>query len=83
MKGQKTGGREPGTPNRLTQQLRDVLKGIVDDELQHLPERLNKLDDRQRLDVLLKLLPYILPKVEQVTQWTGEPSTWDGSPVFL
>lgn len=81
-KGVKTGGREQGTPNRLTQELRDVLKGIIDNELQHLPERLDKLDDRQRLDVVLKLLPYILPRVEQVAHWAGEPSQWDDVPIF-
>jgi hypothetical protein len=62
-KGIKTGGREKGTPNRLTKELRSVLKEIIYQEFAGLPDRLDKLEPRDRLELLIKLLPYILPKV--------------------
>ena len=38
--GKKYGGREKGTPNRLTKELRSVLKDIVYQELEKIEERL-------------------------------------------
>lgn len=62
--GRKTGGRTKGTPNKITKELRDVLKGVLYQELETLPERLAKLDDKTRVELLAKLLPYALPKVQ-------------------
>jgi len=72
-KRQKTGGRVPGTPNRLTKELRAKLKDIIYQELETLPDRLEKLDNKERLELLTKLLPYIIPKVENVFPGYGEP----------
>ena len=41
--GKKYGGREKGTPNRLTKELRSVLKDIVYQELEKIEERLSEL----------------------------------------
>ena len=76
-KGQKTGGREQGTPNVLTKEMRGILKGIIAKELQTLPETIEKLEPDKRTEVILKLLPYVLPKIEPVPMQTGEPCTTD------
>jgi len=78
-KGIKTGGREQGTPNVLTKEMRSILKTIVSKELATIPETLEKMEPDKRLDVILKLLPYVLPKIEPVPMQTGEPmlSDWD------
>jgi len=78
-KGIKTGGREQGTPNVLTREMRAILKSIVSKELATIPETLEKMGPDKRLDVILKLLPYVLPKIEPVPMQTGEPmlSDWD------
>ena len=73
MKGQKTGGREQGTPNRLTIELRAALKEIIYQEFAGLPDRLEKLEPKDRLELLTKLLPFVLPKVESVNPGHGEP----------
>ncbi|MDD4553062.1 MAG: hypothetical protein PHP04_02605 [Bacteroidales bacterium] len=65
MKGQKTGGREEGTPNRLTKELRAALKEIIYKEFQGIEARLEKLEPKDRLELLTKLLPYIIPKVKE------------------
>jgi hypothetical protein len=41
-------------------------------EIEQLPETLKELDPLQRLNILYKLIPYVLPKVESVTHTQGE-----------
>lgn len=66
-------GRPKGSANVITREVRGVLKGIIAGELERLPDYLAKLDESKRLDVILRLLPYVLPKVEAVTVQYGEP----------
>jgi hypothetical protein len=61
-KGKKTGGRKKGTPNRITGATRDILKDVVERELQGLEERLEQLTAKERVEVLTKLLPYVTPR---------------------
>ena len=74
--GRKYGGREAGTPNRLTKELRDALKNILHQELELLPDHLSKLEAKDRMDLLVKLLPFVLPKVEAVSHKENEPLDW-------
>jgi hypothetical protein len=66
MKGEKTGGRVAGTPNKITIELRKTLKGIVAGELEALPTTFEQLQPRERLELLIKLLPFCLPKVDSI-----------------
>jgi len=75
-KGNKTGGRVAGTPNRLTSELRSVLKDMLFNELQSLPDRLDKLPDKDRIEIILKLMPFVCPKVEPVSSGGDEPFKW-------
>ncbi len=61
----------------LTKDLRANLKTLVEKELNQLPETLATLPAEKRLEVLLKLLPFVLPKVESVGMTKGEPSSWE------
>jgi len=70
--GKKYGGREAGTPNRLTKELRVALKNILHQEIELLPEHFNKLEPKDRLELLVKLLPFALPKVEPESYQIGE-----------
>jgi hypothetical protein len=72
MKGQKTGGRTVGTENKVSKELRSVLKDFLLKELEDVPGHLAKLDAKDRLEVIIKLLPYALPKVENVHYTEGE-----------
>ena len=72
-KGFKTGGRELGTPNKTTSELRKVLKHMVDNELQNLQDNINELEPKERIELLTKLLPYVIPKVQTVSARDGEP----------
>ncbi len=67
MQGVKTGGRTAGTPNKVTSELRKTLKAIIAAELESLPVTLGELPPRERLDLLIKLLPFCMPKVNQIS----------------
>jgi hypothetical protein len=66
MVGKKTGGRVAGTPNKVTSELRETLKAIVASELESLPETLEQLQPKERLDLVIKLLPFCMPKVSSI-----------------
>lgn len=57
----------------LTTKLRETLKNLMQKELEQLPETLKELDPVQRLNILCKLMPYVLPKTESVKHTLGEP----------
>ena len=57
----------------LTGNIRDTLKDLMQKELEQLPETLKELDPVQRLNILCKLMPYVLPKTESVKHTLGEP----------
>tara|TARA_R110000796_G_scaffold197641_1_gene313960 strand:+ start:3030 stop:3272 length:243 start_codon:yes stop_codon:yes gene_type:complete len=75
--GNKYGGREKGTPNRITKELRSLLKDVMYDEIGALQERLDALNPKERVELLIKLMPYALPKVTSVSHTTNEPLDWD------
>ena len=74
--GNKYGGRQKGTPNKLTKELRSVLKDILYQELEQIQEHLETLNSKERVELLIKLMPYILPKVTSVSHMTNEPLDW-------
>ena len=57
----------------LVVDIRDTLKELIREELEQLPKTLKDLEPVQRLNVLCKLMPYVLPKVESITHTLGEP----------
>jgi len=63
----------------LTTDLRAMLKRIVHQELATLPDTLAGLDPVQRLNIVCKLMGYVLPKIEAVTHKQGEPFSIDFS----
>ena len=71
--GKKYGGRQKGTPNRITKELRSVLKDILYQELEQIQECLDALKPKERVELLIKLMPYALPKVTSISHTTNEP----------
>ena len=47
--GKKYGGRQKGTPNRMTKELRSILKDILYQELEEIEERLDVLEPKTRI----------------------------------
>lgn len=63
----------------LTKDIRTSLKEMMQKELENLPEILEQLEPLQRINVLCKLMPYVMPKTKSVTVSYGEPENniWD------
>ncbi|MBK9108872.1 MAG: hypothetical protein IPM92_11030 [Saprospiraceae bacterium] len=57
----------------LTRNIRESLKEFIQRELELLPETLKDHASLQRLSIICKLLPFVLPKVENVIHKLGEP----------
>lgn len=70
----KYGGRTKGTPNVATKDLRQRISKIVEDTFNKL--ELNDLNNKERIELLGKLLPYIAPKLTTITidERKDEPS---------
>lgn len=66
MQGTKTGGRVAGTPNKVTKELRNTLKAAIEGELDRLSASLAELPAKERLEVLVKLMPYAMPKIDSI-----------------
>ena len=71
--GIKHGGRQKGTPNKLTKEIRTVLKDLIYKELDEIKEHLDSLEPKQRIELVIKLIPYVLPKVESISHNTNVP----------
>jgi hypothetical protein len=61
------GGRTPGAVNKITSEARQTLKLIFDDEIVHLRANLQTLSTKDRIDVILKIMPFLLPKLATET----------------
>lgn len=67
--GKKFGGRQKGTPNKVnttTAETKQLLQNIVTKQIEKLETTLNKLEPIDRVNALSKLLPYILPKQQDI-----------------
>ena len=65
--------RELGTPNRLTKEVRAVLKELVFVEISQVQSHFEKLDPKERIELLIKLMPYFCPKIETASHSLNEP----------
>ena len=59
----KHGGRTPGAKNKISEEMRQSLSDVLQCEIDGLKERFESLYDIQRLELLVKLLPFVVPKL--------------------
>lgn len=64
--GRKTGGRKRGTPNKATADLRQSINDLIDCNWPTIQEDIEKLEPKERLQFLEKLITYTLPKPQIV-----------------
>lgn len=65
--------KEKPDPNKpLVSNIRETLKDIMQKEINSLPETLQTLEPLQRINILCKLIPYVLPKIEAIHSEQGE-----------
>jgi hypothetical protein len=58
----KTGGRRKGTPNKTTADLKNWVFEFVSNNLEEFKSKFKDLEKEQQITIVMKLLPYILPK---------------------
>ena len=64
----KIGGRAKGVPNRSTSDYRAILRDVLEKELQELGTNMSAIKSpERRLELTFKLLPYVLPKVQEIS----------------
>jgi hypothetical protein len=61
--GFKSGGRTIGSKNLIANPIREVLKEALNSELVNLQSYLNELETKDKLDTIIKLLPFCVSKL--------------------
>jgi hypothetical protein len=72
--GTKTGGRQKGTPNKVTQDVRKAVAGFVEGNVGKLQSWLNRVakdDPAKAADLFVRVLEFHLPKLAR-TEIEGE-----------
>jgi hypothetical protein len=49
-----------------SEQLRQSIKAVIENELETMGERLNELEAKERIEMTLRLMSYVMPKVETI-----------------
>jgi hypothetical protein len=60
----KTGGRKSGTPNKVTNDLRQWIYKLLEDNKESFEDDLNDISPIERIKILCGLLNYALPKMQ-------------------
>ena len=64
--GMKFGGRQKGTPNKRTE-ITENIEDMVLKEFNKIPHYIESLNNKERLEFIIKLLPYAVPKYTHKT----------------
>jgi hypothetical protein len=59
----KTGGRTKGTPNKLTNEVRQMLVNFLDEKFDEVVNIWNELDNHEKISLFLQLSKIVLPKL--------------------
>lgn len=70
--GKKYGGRTQGTPNKITTEMRKKISDALNNSIENLESDLATLNTKERLEIVAKLLNFILPKLKEVEINTDE-----------
>ncbi len=83
MNGQKTGGRQKGTPNKITAEIREFLASLFFDNMDLIRQDVKDMTPEQRAVFLPKILPYIVPKQKPKTEKDEQDIACDHVKSFL
>ena len=74
-KGVKTGGRELGTPNRSTEQLRQTVQVFIENNIEGMQTNFDQLEAKDKLLFIEKMLNYSLPRIQSAQLDIRTPHT--------
>ena len=64
--GVKTGGRQAGTPNRTTTEIREHYQNLIAENLEQLNKDLKELEPLQRLKMIIELSKFVVPTLKAI-----------------
>jgi hypothetical protein len=62
----KTGGRQKGTPNKLTSELKELIGAFTVGNWGQFVKAVNSLDPKEQAEVFIKLLKYVVPAQQKI-----------------
>lgn len=65
-------GRKKGQPNRNTIEIKTAIQKLLDTNVSQMESDLKKLSPKDRINVLLKLAEFVLPKIQPVAHEGAE-----------
>jgi len=80
--GKKFGGRKKGSTNKTTPEAKAIIQKIITDELAFLPLYLDSLTIQHRVEALIKLLPYVMPKQSHI-ELDAQLTSYQFTPVTI
>lgn len=63
----RLGGRQKGTPNRTTTTLKTWIAQLIDGNRAQIKRDFKSLSPKDRLQMIEKLLPYVIPKQQAIS----------------
>jgi hypothetical protein len=66
----KNGGREVGTPNKLTKVHREYVQSLLDNQTEKIKKELNSLKGKEYLSVILSLMDFAIPKLSKTEMFS-------------
>ena len=57
----KSGGRQKGTPNKVTKDVRECIRTFIEYNIPTLQEDFNQLEAKERILIIERLLKYVIP----------------------
>ena len=77
--GKKYGGRKKGTPNKVTKDIKNAFRQLIESNIDNLSEWLNNIakeNPEKAFDLILKLSEYVTPKLNR-TEYKEQTSIED------
>ena len=73
--GKKFGGRTKGTPNKCTSKTKELLSDLIMGQTDRIQEALDEVfecNKKEYLNVMIRLIPYVMPKATEVESEEAE-----------
>ena len=64
-KGNNLGGRKTGSKNKISQDIRESFKKLIEDNIDGLQEDIDTLEPKDRLKIIIDLAAYVIPRLKQ------------------
>lgn len=61
-------GRPKGSPNKVTSELKERLKELIEGHFDQIEADLKTIDPEARIKLLFSILPYIIPKQQTISE---------------